>query len=284
VDTAALGRGDAVLWPRARRSHSLTSLGPGRDEIYLFGGLAGKEREPTGGELDDLWVFNASTRLWSAVFCTGDQPDNRHSHTMVCHEGKLFLFGGCGTHRHPDKHGRAAFNDVWEFDTQVTSDGEARWWRAVAGDVDDPSLYDQENPVRPCPRYLHIAAVLDRCMVIHGGRTVPRGGSNSYRTLSDTWSLDLRSYVWTRLRQDGPVPAPFLHSHVAIPHSGKGPNGSRGRQRGLRLVSGHEAGGGWRGVMTEVVIVSADVPPPRGNGEDADRTVVLPRPGLAYSW
>lgn len=76
--------------------------------LYIFGGRAGIAMEERA--MNDLWVLDTDTFIWSQVEpADGAAPEARSFHRMVCIDGSLYVFGGCG-----DVSGRLA--DLHRFD------------------------------------------------------------------------------------------------------------------------------------------------------------------------
>lgn len=78
------------------------------NNLYLYGGFA-------RDIFSDIRVLDFSQRKWK-LFQLEQKPHERLAHTMVAHEGKLFVFGGAGQYLSTVKT-RLSFNDVNIFDT-----------------------------------------------------------------------------------------------------------------------------------------------------------------------
>jgi N-acetylneuraminic acid mutarotase len=94
--------------PGPRVAATMAALG---DKLYLYGGRTGVDM--TEGAKSDLYVFDTSSSSWAPVAVPdgSPQPPPRSYHAMaaVPAQGKLYVFGGCGS------SGRLA--DLWCFDT-----------------------------------------------------------------------------------------------------------------------------------------------------------------------
>ncbi len=64
------------------------------------------------GSLNDLWRFDTVTNTWSLVTVTPETaPPARSYHTMASHDGRLYIFAGCGL--------AGRLNDLHCFDTKA---------------------------------------------------------------------------------------------------------------------------------------------------------------------
>ena len=80
------------------------------DEIYIFGGRAGISMQERA--MNDLWKLSGSPgeETWTKIEgITGDIPEARSFHRMICIGDALYVFGGCG-----ETSGRLA--DLHKFD------------------------------------------------------------------------------------------------------------------------------------------------------------------------
>ncbi len=90
-------------FPCGRMLHSTTIY---NDCLYVFGGKTGD-----GIYLNDLWKFNLFSKNWEKVKIEGETPKGRSGHTMITHEGIIYIFGG----KVGDLQER---NEFWKFDTE----------------------------------------------------------------------------------------------------------------------------------------------------------------------
>ena len=158
----------AGVVPSPRESHSLTSVGV---RLYVFGGFDGAR------VLNDLYVFDSHTGLWSQLVHTGLSPPARagHSGTALGVPAHLIVFGGANSSRR--------FNDVQLFDT-----ADNHWSKpAVRG-----------RP--PLPRYYHCACLTRGSLLIFGGND----GSSC---LADLHALNTESWAWSQPLTNGTPPS-----------------------------------------------------------------------------
>jgi len=130
-------------------------------------------------------VKYVASKGWEAV-PVGDAPapPARFSFTMATHSSGAIMFGG--------ERSSYAFNDVWRFDFATEA------WVYMP----------PKSNTAPPPRFDHSAAVMGDTMWVYGGRT------GAGEVLSDVWSLDLTTSVWTRLAESTPMGARFGHAAV----------------------------------------------------------------------
>lgn len=89
------------LGPAPRNFYSMSYADA--DRILLFGGNASE------GDLNDLWLLDTSTAVWSPIPMEGDLPLSRHGHDSVWlpDESALYVFGG--------QPGADLANDLWRI-------------------------------------------------------------------------------------------------------------------------------------------------------------------------
>lgn len=127
------------------------------DHLYGFSGQAG------ANITNHLVSFNLRTFTWSRVMPdlinnNYRAPRRRYGHTMVCHEKKLFVFGGQTNDLLP--------NDLYCFDTVAS-----RW------EIVKPNKLSQNIP--SCRSY-HCATMIDNLMVVSGGTKSDKKNGNLY--------------------------------------------------------------------------------------------------------
>jgi len=91
--------------PPHRAHHRATVIGK---EIFVFGGSICK-----GGPYiyyDDLYAFNAETRVWRRVKCKGQIPPPRAQHLQTVFGNQLIVLGGCDSNKY--------FQDAYSFDIE----------------------------------------------------------------------------------------------------------------------------------------------------------------------
>lgn len=156
-----------VVGPSARFNTALTDLEDGR--VLLFGG-----RDAAGVRLDDTWVFDLETGVWTQL-TPATSPSMRDAHRMVyAGNDTVILFGGntqlgSGGTTQPQQ-------ETWSFDV-VAED-----WTLLAPATVPPARY-QHAMVR----------VGAGSILVYGGQFA------SFNPLDDTWLYDAGTNTWTDL-------------------------------------------------------------------------------------
>ena len=89
VEVRCHARVSAGKAPSERCLHTCTLMSvEGARVLYVFGGR-GK-----GGALDDLHMLDLEGNLWSTPKQSGEKPAARFGHSAVCHNSRLYFFGG----------------------------------------------------------------------------------------------------------------------------------------------------------------------------------------------
>eukprot|EP01112_Ceratiomyxa_fruticulosa_P019604 TRINITY_DN645_c0_g2_i1.p1 TRINITY_DN645_c0_g2~~TRINITY_DN645_c0_g2_i1.p1 ORF type:complete len:435 (-),score=42.07 TRINITY_DN645_c0_g2_i1:46-1305(-) len=96
--------------PLSRTNHASASIG---HRMYIFGGMYRNQTE-TLIFLNDFYVLDTITMVWTKLNPQGPLPDSRCGHRLVSFGNKLLLFGG-GSGEHWDKK----YNDVYIYDPQL---------------------------------------------------------------------------------------------------------------------------------------------------------------------
>ena len=163
--------------PSGRQGSALCCCG---DFLYMFGGrIEGKERLYS----NDLWKRRVGAlQSWEPVICN-DGPSKRHNHTMVCHDGHCYLFGGA-------MHGELN-KATKRFDQVYLND----LWRVV-----DDTWERVQVEQAPCVRHQHtMVAVGKNKSLLFGGF-----GGDQKKYLNDLWLLE--DNEWSELHPVGQVP------------------------------------------------------------------------------
>ncbi|CAL1581832.1 unnamed protein product [Knipowitschia caucasica] len=142
----------------------------------------------------DFWAYNVVCNEWRELNCTSEAaPEALEEHSMVAHEGFLWVFGGML---------ECAYTSLscplWLFDIMTQ-----KWvhWRGKSLQAE-----------RPSNRKSHSAVVIGSAMLLYGGYIDLKGSS------ADFWSLDLDSKAWSPVSSSpqtssGPGPR---HSHSCV--------------------------------------------------------------------
>ncbi|KAM6984969.1 kelch domain-containing protein 3 [Aplochiton taeniatus] len=173
--------------PRERYKHACCAYG---GDVFVLGGRDSQS-------LRDLWRYSIVLNEWTELNCISDAaPEELEEHTMVAHQGFLYVFGGMI---------ECAYNPLktplWVFDIV-----KQKWmhWHSKR------SLSQM-----PGNRKGHSAVVFGSAMYIYGGYIDMRGSSQEF------WMLTFDTMVWSPLgsgqSEVGPSPGP-RHSHSAMTH------------------------------------------------------------------
>lgn len=241
--------------PAPRSGHTAVIIG--KSKVVVFGGFADKRF------LADVSVYDVENKLWYTPECTGNGSDGqagpspRAFHIAVVIDCNMFIFGG--------RSGGKRLGDFWMLDTdlwqwsEMTGFGDlpsprefaaasaignrkivmyggwdGKKWLSDVYIMDTMSLEWTELAVTgsvPPPRCGHSATMIEKRLLIFGGR----GGAGPI--MGDLWALkgiteeDNEAPGWTQLKLPGQSPSPRCGHSVT---SG-GPY--------LLLFGGHGTGG-----------------------------------------
>ncbi|KAH0486136.1 MAG: hypothetical protein KVP17_001399 [Porospora cf. gigantea B] len=187
-NAALMENSNELLWREIRKQgeiytprfdHSTIRRG---DQVYLFGGSTANFYT-VDQFLNDLFVFDTITGLWTRISPQSTSPSPRAGQSMVMYKNKRFhMFGG--------RSEEGLLNDLWIFDLRLNIWGLKR-----------------ASGVPPTPRSHHRACLWNDAMLIYGGAADDDEGC--------VWSLDLVSRTWSRKLAKGPRP-PNRSGHEAI--------------------------------------------------------------------
>lgn len=174
--------------PCDRYKHACCSF---EGHVYLLGGR-------DNSCLKDFWRYSVVCNSWTELNCTGDTaPEEVEEHSIVAHEGFLYVFGGM-----LDSAYTKLKCPLWVFDI-----AKQKW---VPCQVKMSPLQTQ----KPTNRKGHSAVVIGSSMLLYGGFVDIKGSSQEF------WSLDLDTQRWSPLSgslQGSTGPGP-RHSHSAMAH------------------------------------------------------------------
>nr|XP_029492876.1 kelch domain-containing protein 3-like [Oncorhynchus nerka] len=172
--------------PCERYKHACCSYG---DSVFVLGG-----RE--SHSLRDFWRYNVVRNEWTELDCSCEAaPEALQEHSMVAHQGVLYVFGGMID---------SAYT-IWKTPLWVFDIVKEQW----------VSWQDRNPPQNQVPvnRKGHSAVVFSSAMYIYGGYIDMRASSQEF------WKLELDTMVWSLLdctqTEVGPGPR---HSHSAMTH------------------------------------------------------------------
>ncbi|XP_042282604.1 ras guanine nucleotide exchange factor F [Thunnus maccoyii] len=160
-------------------------------DVYILGG-----RENSC--LKDFWRYSVVCNEWTELSCAGDAaPEELEEHSMVAHEGFLYVFGGM-----LDSAYTMWRSPLWVFDIAKKK------WVQCKGKTSSPQTQ------MPTNRKGHSAVVIGSSMLVYGGFVDMKGSSQEF------WSLDFDTMAWSLLTgcQEGSVGPGPRHSHSAMAH------------------------------------------------------------------
>ncbi|CAJ1078596.1 ras guanine nucleotide exchange factor F [Xyrichtys novacula] len=159
--------------------------------VYVLGG-----RENSC--LRDFWRYSVVCNEWTELSCSGEAaPEELEEHTMVAHEGFLYVFGGM-----LDSAYTKWRCSLWVFDI-----AKQRWVHSQG-----KKSSSQVKTQMPSNRKGHSAVVLGSDMLVYGGFVDMKGSSQEF------WTLDFDTMAWSVLsgsQQGSSGPGP-RHSHSAV--------------------------------------------------------------------
>uniref|UniRef100_UPI003AAE23CE leucine-zipper-like transcriptional regulator 1 homolog isoform X1 n=2 Tax=Centroberyx gerrardi TaxID=166262 RepID=UPI003AAE23CE len=161
-------------------------------DVYVLGGR-------NNHCLRDFWRYSVVRNEWTELVCTSEAaPEELEEHSMVAHEGFLYVFGGMLD---------SAYTE-WRCPLWVFHIAKQKWvhWQ---GKKSSPKTQ------MPTNRKGHSAVVFGSAMFVYGGYVDMRGSSQEF------WSLDFDTMAWSLL-DGGPQQASLgpgpRHSHSATAH------------------------------------------------------------------
>ncbi|XP_071340535.1 uncharacterized protein klhdc3l [Trachinotus anak] len=157
--------------------------------VYVLGGRG-------SSCLRDFWRYSVVCNEWTELSCSGEAaPEELEEHSMVAHEGFLYVFGGM-----LDSAYTKCTCALWVFNVAKQK------WLLWQGKTKSPQTQ------MPTNRKGHSAVVVGSAMLLYGGLVDMKGSSQ------DFWSLDFDTMVWSLLsgsKQGSSGPGP-RHSHSAM--------------------------------------------------------------------
>lgn len=129
--------------------------------VYILGGR-------DSSCLRDFWRYSVVCNEWMELSCTGEAaPEELEEHSMVAHEGFLYVFGGMLDSAYTNRR-----CPLWVFDIAKQK------WIHCQGKLSRPQTQ------KPSNRKAHSAVVLGSAMLLYGGLVDMKGSSQEF------WSLD----------------------------------------------------------------------------------------------
>jgi hypothetical protein len=240
------------LRPTARSGHSAVFLDP--HTLVVYGGM----NAALDVTYNDVLALDISTQTWSLLASAkggnSAPPRNSHSAALAPDGETMVIFGGAA----PD----GPTDSVWTA-SSLKGGGGLRW-------------HEQEcRGEGPGKREMHASCVVNRFMVVQGGRR------ETGQVVGDTYLLDMAAWAWSRLA-DCPVPR-CSHTISSVPPRRRRSSSPMRRSRG---VDGEGAQGtrelllfgGWDGdttIASDIFALSVKGGEGGGGAEDAWREVEL---------
>ncbi|XP_046358881.2 rab9 effector protein with kelch motifs-like [Haliotis rufescens] len=173
--------------PPPRTAAAIAAVG---HKLYLFGGLS-----HAFGWFDDLYCFDVATNTWSVVSADGPKPLPRDKLQCVALGKKIYYFGGFGP--------KSADADQLESEDDESEDelpdggAEFGWFNdlyVLDTEKNQWSQPMQMNLALPTPRAAHAMCVVDRDLIIFGGRDMDARQNDLHVFNVDTrkWATDLQ--------------------------------------------------------------------------------------------
>ncbi|KAK9502066.1 hypothetical protein O3M35_012669 [Rhynocoris fuscipes] len=131
------------------------------------------------GSCNELWVFHFETESWHLLSGSSTCPPARHKHSMVIHDGSIWIYGGM-----TDLQERS---DLWKFDTV------RKLWQQVKSKVSPGALHS------------HAVCKLPSSMLVFGGE---RSGQPN----NELWRFHFATETWEKITLEGILPQPRSES------------------------------------------------------------------------
>ncbi|XP_073969434.1 uncharacterized protein isoform X3 [Rhodnius prolixus] len=160
-----------AMLPKGRRGHSALVH---RSTMVIYGGY-----RDLRGSCNELWVFHFETESWHLLSGSPTCPPARHKHSMVIHDGSIWIYGGM-----TDLQERS---DLWRFDTV------RKLWQQVKSKVSPGALHS------------HAVCKLPSSMLVFGGE---RSGQPN----NELWRFHFATETWEKITLDGILPQPRSES------------------------------------------------------------------------
>lgn len=225
--------------PPPRIAHAQT-VHHATQTVYIFGGRQGIKMEEKA--LNDLWVWDGQTESWTEIVASGDIPEARSFHAMICVGDCLYMFGGCG-----QTSGR--MNDLYEFNIKTKT-----WKRLGASSL----LKGRGGP---------------NLIALEGGKKLAVVAGFSGQETKDGHVFDLASQTWDSELMKGLdslrprsvcISASFPSVGVAVVFGGEVDPSERGHEGAGGFTNDLVLLGGTSGALIETIPAGEGWPGPRG--------------------
>ncbi|XP_002511256.2 kelch domain-containing protein 4 [Ricinus communis] len=175
--------------PPPRSAHQAVAW---KNYLYIFGGEFTSPNQERFHHYKDFWVLDLKTNQWEQLNYKGC-PSPRSGHRMVLYKHKIILFGGFYDTLREVRY----YNDLYIFDLDQFK------WQEIK-----PKL----GAMWPSPRSGFQFFVYQDEIFLYGGysKEISSDKSSSDKGIvhSDMWSLDPRTWEWSKVKKSGMPPGP----------------------------------------------------------------------------
>ncbi|KMZ57336.1 Kelch domain-containing protein 4 [Zostera marina] len=175
--------------PPPRSAHQAVAW---KDHLYMFGGEFTSPNQERFHHYKDFWTLDLKTNQWEQLLLKGC-PTARSGHRMVLYKHKIIVFGGFYDTLREVRY----YNDLFVFDLDLFK------WQEIK-----PKL----GCMWPTPRSAFQLSVFQDEILLYGGysKVVSSATNSSEKGIvhSDMWSLDPRTWEWSKVKKGGMPPGP----------------------------------------------------------------------------
>ncbi|KAL9434059.1 hypothetical protein AB3S75_028819 [Citrus x aurantiifolia] len=175
--------------PPPRSAHQAVSW---KNYLYIFGGEFTSLNQERFHHYKDFWMLDLKTNQWEQLNLKGC-PSPRSGHRMVLYKHKIIVFGGFYDTLREVRY----YNDLYVFDLDQFK------WQEIK-----PRL----GSMWPSPRSGFQFFVYQDEVFLYGGYSkevsTDKNQSEKGSIHSDLWSLDPRTWEWSKVKKIGMPPGP----------------------------------------------------------------------------
>ncbi|KDO69350.1 hypothetical protein CISIN_1g005655mg [Citrus sinensis] len=175
--------------PPPRSAHQAVSW---KNYLYIFGGEFTSPNQERFHHYKDFWMLDLKTNQWEQLNLKGC-PSPRSGHRMVLYKHKIIVFGGFYDTLREVRY----YNDLYVFDLD-----QFKW----------QEIKPRFGSMWPSPRSGFQFFVYQDEVFLYGGysKEVSTDKNQSEKGIihSDLWSLDPRTWEWSKVKKIGMPPGP----------------------------------------------------------------------------
>ncbi|XP_010930020.3 uncharacterized protein [Elaeis guineensis] len=175
--------------PPPRSAHQAVAW---KNNIYIFGGEFTSPNQERFHHYKDFWMFDLKTNQWEQLLIKGC-PSARSGHRMVLYKHKIIVFGGFYDTLREVRY----FNDLHVFDLD-----QFKW----------QEIKPRPGCMWPSARSGFQLFVFQDQIFLYGGYSKEvvsdKNSSEKGNVHSDIWSLDPRTWEWSKVKKSGMPPGP----------------------------------------------------------------------------